>query len=353
MQITIPSYKIGGTLSQLAQKYGTTVAELMRLNPQIKDKNKIQEGATLNVPELAGTLKTGETGGGALEKGGGVNIGGEVDITKPKTLPEIPEDNLSIFKSLLKKVSERYGQEAMATRMQAGGKILGLEPSKISGGTLAGIVDFIKGQTTPGIADIYKETIDLLEDSRARAEKQITLITSQNAWGQMNDKQIAQLSSQSGMDFDVLMNIKKTQEEETKKPKSFQIVEEGGRKIRLGFDEMGKIINRIDIGEGEEAKRVDINQKLYGVGLPYTAVSDKGKINDSVLTNLSEAGIPPDTAQGIMDEILKGTSLEELRQYFRSKGVEMINGKPIMDIFMETIQGTKTGDEIVNLFKRK
>src|SRR3990167_3767972 len=86
-----------------------------------------------------------------------------------------------------------------------------------------------------------------------------------------------------------------------------------------------------------------INQKLFNVGLSPTAVSNVGKITDSNLGKLGLAGIPPDTAQGIMDEILKGTTLEELRQYFRSKGIEMINGKPIMDVFMQTIQGVSAG----------
>lgn len=40
----------GDTLSGLARKYHTTVAELMRLNPQIKNPNLIYAGNKLNVP---------------------------------------------------------------------------------------------------------------------------------------------------------------------------------------------------------------------------------------------------------------------------------------------------------------
>ena len=100
----------------------------------------------------------------------------------------------------------------------------------------------------------------------------------------------------------------------------------------------------------KEETPADINQKLYNVGLSPTTITNAGKLTDSNIGKLGMAGIPPDTAQGIMDEILKGTSLEELRKYFRDKGVEMINGKPIMDIFMETIQGVKTGGGITNPF---
>jgi nucleoid-associated protein YgaU len=42
--------KAGDTLSALARKFGTTVSELMRLNPQIKDPNLIYAGKTLKVP---------------------------------------------------------------------------------------------------------------------------------------------------------------------------------------------------------------------------------------------------------------------------------------------------------------
>ena len=46
-QITIPS---GATLSGLASQYKTTVSELMKINPQITDPNKIYAGNKLNVP---------------------------------------------------------------------------------------------------------------------------------------------------------------------------------------------------------------------------------------------------------------------------------------------------------------
>jgi LysM repeat protein len=57
------SYQIrpGDTLSQIAQRQGTSVRELMRLNPQLSDPNKIRAGATLN---LAGAGKESTYAGG-------------------------------------------------------------------------------------------------------------------------------------------------------------------------------------------------------------------------------------------------------------------------------------------------
>ena len=40
----------GDTLSGLARKYHTTVAELMKINPLIRNPNLIYAGSTLNVP---------------------------------------------------------------------------------------------------------------------------------------------------------------------------------------------------------------------------------------------------------------------------------------------------------------
>ena len=46
------SYKIkkGDTLSGIAKARGTTVAKIMKMNPGIKDKNKIRAGAGLKLP---------------------------------------------------------------------------------------------------------------------------------------------------------------------------------------------------------------------------------------------------------------------------------------------------------------
>jgi len=184
--IIVPNWQKGGTLSQIAAQYGTTVQELQRAN-NITDPNKIKEGQSLIIPDkttaptsLAGTLPS------------------------EKTLPETPEDNLSIFKNLLRTVSQKAGQQATATGV--GG--MGFNPSEVSGGTLSGILGFISGQKTTGIADIYKQTTDLLDKQKTDAEDQLKLLISTGGLTKLNDTMIKDLSAKTDYSYDYLIGIK-------------------------------------------------------------------------------------------------------------------------------------------------
>lgn len=76
---------------------------------------------------------------------------------------------------------------------------------------------------------------------------------------------------------------------------------------------------------------------LSNVRIP-TSVASKtsvGSMTNTYLDKLVKNGVPADTAQGIWDEILNGTTLEEIRQYFRDKGVD----PKVLDKFMMTLQG--------------
>ena len=233
--------KEGENLSMIARRFGVSISQITGYRSG--DPDKIYPGEKLTIGETPSKL-------GGL--GGTLETGGGVDVTGKRELPSFQAGNLSIFKSLLKQVSERYARSAGLAGMESTMGRLGVEPEQISGKGLKGIVDFVKGQVTPGISDIYKSTIDLLESSRTSAERQLNILISQNALTQLNDSQLAKLSNMSGMDFEYLMGIKKAQEEEIKAPKSFSIVEKGGRKIRMGFDAMGNIVSETDIGPAEE-----------------------------------------------------------------------------------------------------
>jgi LysM repeat protein len=68
----------GDTLSQIAQRYGTTVNALMDANSQIKDADLIYAGDTLNISGAAGHRGGGESGGVSGTEGvsGGTRVGG-------------------------------------------------------------------------------------------------------------------------------------------------------------------------------------------------------------------------------------------------------------------------------------
>lgn len=134
----------------------------------------------------------------------------------------------------------------------------------------------------------------------------------------------------------------------TKKTERTQIAEIGGRKLLIDLD-TGRTIKDLGASEGGGEKATNIiNTRLYSVGLPFTIVSNKGKITDSHLTKLAKSGIPPTDAQEIMDEIVSGKSLEEIRQWMKSLGVD----PKVLDTFMQTLQkedssGSKL-DQILN-----
>lgn len=94
----------------------------------------------------------------------------------------------------------------------------------------------------------------------------------------------------------------------------------------------------------ENGDTANVNDTLYSVGLPYTAVDDKGILTDGTLNKLQEKGIPPDDAQEIMNEILKGKSLEDVRQWMKSLNVD----PAILDSFMQAVQDK---EEIKNIFE--
>jgi len=92
-------------------------------------------------------------------------------------------------------------------------------------------------------------------------------------------------------------------------------------------------------GGGGTTGTPDLATTLYNVGLPQTAVTDKGKLTDGNLTKLGKVGLSPNMAQEIMDAIIGGASLEQIRtalatQYGKDQGFKYL------DDFMQTLQGT-------------
>jgi len=188
--ISIPS---GTTLSGLAKQYGTTTNELMSLNPTIKDPNKIFAGATLNLPELAGTLETG----------------GE----KEKTLPTQPVDKLSMFGDVLKMVTNRAAKESIAKGGEAFPEGM-LKPEQVSGGSFADVLNLTAQQKTRGIADIYKSTVKMIEDSRTRANDQLQMLVTTGGITKLDDGTLQRLADMTDFEFDYLKGIQTAKQQE-------------------------------------------------------------------------------------------------------------------------------------------
>jgi len=93
MAYTIQS---GDTLSEIAEKNNTSVAEIMASNPQISDANKIQAGATLNIASKDSGKSTysgnfGTSSGGSSQEEARKVVGdtraAELAKVQPKTTP--------------------------------------------------------------------------------------------------------------------------------------------------------------------------------------------------------------------------------------------------------------------------
>ena len=76
------SIKSGDTLSGLAKRYNTSVSALMKANPDIKDKNLIFAGKSLNIPGSKDSFEPGSSGTrggtGGSSASGGTSGGGNV-----------------------------------------------------------------------------------------------------------------------------------------------------------------------------------------------------------------------------------------------------------------------------------
>ena len=82
--------KPGDTLSEIAARHGVTVAEMMDLNPQVRDPSRIAAGAMLNLPGSAPSMETVERGSAldeALADLGGDDTGGMPMSEGPPAAP--------------------------------------------------------------------------------------------------------------------------------------------------------------------------------------------------------------------------------------------------------------------------
>ena len=82
-------------MSAIAKREGTTVNEIMKANPQIKDQNKIQAGAAITIPKAASAPVNSGSSGGSSD-GGSSGGGGTVLCTAYASMGYLPADIWSL-----------------------------------------------------------------------------------------------------------------------------------------------------------------------------------------------------------------------------------------------------------------
>lgn len=152
------SYTIqpGDTLSQLAQRYGTTIQELMRLNPQVSDPNLIYAGAQLSTPgqktttpqagQAPVTPQTPLTAPPKINFRGGLNEGQKQNIR-----------NLMLRTTPLNETDAR--NYAYATGESNWQKFIGLTPQQVQAGMGAETTTPTAGVAGTGDTDPFSQAI--------------------------------------------------------------------------------------------------------------------------------------------------------------------------------------------------
>ena len=193
MAKTLPSGEIqveqGDTLSGI---YGSNWKEL---SGYTGDPTKLPIGQVLPA-KSSGSL------GGSLAGGG-----------EEKALPDQPIDGLSRFGDMLKMITQRSAKESMAK----GGEALPegmLDPEQVSGGTFANVLNLVTQQKTRGIADIYKSTVDMITDTRTRANDQLKMLVDTGGITKLDDVTLQKLSDMTDYDFEYLKGIKTAKQEQ-------------------------------------------------------------------------------------------------------------------------------------------
>ena len=243
IEISIPNWQKGGTLSQIAKKYNTSVDAIMKANPTIKDPNKIVEGQKLSIPTLAGSLneeRTNATGGSIQYPSAG---------SADRTLPDASTaDRMSSFQTMLKKITDRVKADTgSAMYSQMAGK--GFDPTKVSGGTLADVTNYINNYGQNPLNDSYKATMEWAKESLEKSQANIKMLVDSGAITNIDDKTLALLANSSGIDYEILLGVRESKKLEAKQPSSFTVVEKADGKYRVGFDKMGNIVSQTKIAE--------------------------------------------------------------------------------------------------------
>lgn len=151
----------GDTLSALASKYGTTVADIMtanKSNPAVKSADMIIAGGNLNLPEKVALPASGpavESPAGALDTAG----------TQAPAAQSV--SSLANLRIALRSALEEAGKNRMANAYGQAGALTGGVP-----GTLGSVVDMIRQSTQPAVESVYNTTVAAWREDMDAKEKE-------------------------------------------------------------------------------------------------------------------------------------------------------------------------------------
>jgi len=143
-----------------------------------------------------------------------------------KTLPTGGVDRLSMFEDVLKMVTQKAAQEGKAAGGVATAGILP-EPSKVSGGTFADVLNLVSYEKTRGISDIYQSTLSMITQTKQAADRQLSTLISTGAIADLNEESLQRLSDLTDYPIEYLQSIqsKVKTESSTKMTDADRIIE--------------------------------------------------------------------------------------------------------------------------------
>jgi LysM repeat protein len=235
----------GETLSGIGQKYGIDWQEIWKANPNVKNPDMIYAGQALTIPDKG----TSQAPAGSLAKTLPAAAPAAQSPSLPGSTPDLTGNQLpeaggigqmGLLRKVLSKLSANYQASGMKGGLQEVTTGLGPDfaPEKVSGGTMAGIMDFVERRVKEPIENdvkTFSDTIDSIAkmDQEMSAQKEkisdnarqlISQAISGNMWNDMSDAQRKSLWKSAGYEG---TPVKAEDEKKT------TVVEVDGRKILI------------------------------------------------------------------------------------------------------------------------
>lgn len=165
----------GDTLSKIANQFGTTVDDLLKLNPTIKNKNLIYTGNELNLPDDSAKNRTleGTLPSASDQQSNPQTMSQDFNQAVPQTQTYENGPSIANFKAVLTNVTRTAApnpsvSDVIARYADQGVKLTNPNAVEKAYSTYSSM----KAMT---VGDIYRSTMDLVNEQEQRRQEQIKL----------------------------------------------------------------------------------------------------------------------------------------------------------------------------------